>query len=107
MKELDKIVSYDTIKNLTWILKVEKLYLLPVLRNWYTDEDLNKISEKDRNKFLFTWSVNSDYYFSEKINNDDIEELENVIFSKKELNKKKYSDLDYDEETKVYLYMKK
>jgi len=57
--------------------------------------------------FIFVWKANWDWYFLEKIENKFLEKVEDIYFSKKELNKKEFNYLDFISEIWVYLFTKK
>jgi hypothetical protein len=59
--------------------------------------------------FLFVWTDNWDWYFSNKIENDNLEKLENIYFSREVMKKSLYIKLDYINETNnpIYLYTRK
>ena len=103
MKILKKI-DYQKIDNLKETVKVKEIYCLPVFREGVTPEEADEL---DMTNFIHPWKENWDWYFSEKIDDKRLELIEDVYFSKEDLNNKKFDYLDYILEADVYMFTKK
>jgi len=103
MKTLKKIY-YDEIEKINWIVKLEKIYRLPVFQEWFSEKQIEQIDMKN---FIFAWKRNWDWYFLEKVENKFIEKVENIYFSKNELNSNEFVFFDFIYEIWVYLFLKK
>ena len=77
---------------------------MPIFQEWFSEKEIEKIDMKN---FIFVWKANWDWYFLEKIENKFLEKVEDIYFSKKELNKKEFNYLDFISEIWVYLFTKK
>lgn len=103
MKTLKKI-CYDEIEKINWVIKLEKIYCLPVFQEWLSEKQIEKI---DMQNFIFAWKRNWDWYFLDKIKNKYIEKIENVYFSKNELDSNEFEYFDFISEIWIYLFLKK
>lgn len=104
IKTKKQTIRFHDLKNLKKSIKWEKLYLLPVFSEWFTKKEIDKI---DMDNFLFPWWRNRDWYFAKKIDDERCEEINQVYFTKKELNKNKFEYLDFIPEIDVYIFTKK
>ncbi len=103
MKTLKK-VYYENLEKINGVINVKELYCLPVFQEWLNDNEIEKI---DMQSFIFAWKSNFDWYFSEKLNHNKLEKINNVYFSKTILNKNKYEILDFISEINVYIFILK
>ena len=97
--EILKKVYYHQLEKVKDILKVKEIYCIPVFREWFSEKEIKEIK---MNNFLTVWKQNFDWFFSENNWYKIIEKIENVYFSKKNLENKNY--LDYLEELKLYMF---
>jgi len=97
--EILKKVYYHQLEKVKDILKVKEIFCIPVFREWLSEKEIDEIK---MNNFLTVWKQNFDWFFSENNWYKIIEKIENVYFSKKLLENKKY--LDYIDELKLYMF---
>lgn len=103
MKTLKK-VYYHQLEKVKDILKVEKIFCIPVFQEWFSEDEIEKIK---MNNFLTVWKRNWDWYFSEDNWYENIEKINNVYFSKNILNSKKFEFLDFLDELELYIFTNK
>ena len=99
-----KKIFYDDLEDLKEIIKVEKLYCLPILWSGLTEKEIDKV---DMKYFIFPWKRNWDWYFTEKIHDNRCETLENIYFSKEILDNNQFEYVDCVPETEVYMFKEK
>lgn len=97
-------ISFHDLKDLKKPIRWEKLYLLPIFSEWFTEREINKIDMED---FLFPWWKNRDRYFAKKVEDNRCEEINEVYFTKEQLNLNKFEYIDFIPEIDVYIFSKK
>jgi hypothetical protein len=100
MKILKK-VYYHQLEKVKDILKVKEIYRMPWIIH---EEELEK--EINMDEFIFPWKRNWDFYFSSNNWNKNLEKIENVYFSKNDLDKWKYEFIDYFPDVDLLMYVK-
>jgi len=104
IKTKKQTISFDILRELKEPIKWGKLYFLPIFSEWFTENEINKINMQD---FLFPWWRNRDRYFAKRIDHERCEEINEVYFTKKQLNINKFEYLDFIPEIDVYIFTKK
>jgi len=102
MRTLKKL-SYKDYTEIKEDFKVEKIYFLPVVWEWISDEELENI---DKSNLLFVWKRNWDWYLSEPVNDPRCEELRNVYFFNDASRDMYFEYMDIDPVSKRFVYVK-